>query len=245
VNYVYVPKPNHRPNKLPQFDTEWPSLRLLPIEYPDYNSIDSIDSQNVIRFGLRNKLQTKREDGIDDLINWEIFTDWRLRPRAGQTTFADVYSDLVVKPRSWLTLESETRFDVSGKEFRLAYTTLSLQPNDRWSWGLGHYYLRDDLTSAAGSGNNLITSKIFFRFNENWGAGIGHHFEARDGQMEEQYYSLYRDFRSWTGALTFRVRGNRIGDNDYAVAFTFSLKAAPKYRVGDDAIRPYSMLGLD
>src|SRR6266568_743224 len=57
VNYVFVPAPNHRTNELPQFDYELPSLRLLPVEYPDYNAIDSIDSQNVIRFGLHNKLQ--------------------------------------------------------------------------------------------------------------------------------------------------------------------------------------------
>jgi lipopolysaccharide assembly outer membrane protein LptD (OstA) len=244
VNYVFVPEPSCRPNDLPQFDTELPSLRLLPIEYPDYNAIDSVDSQNVIRFGLRNKLQTKRQEGIEDLVNWEVFTDWRLRPRTGQTTFADIYSDLAVKPRSWLTFESETRFDVSRGEFRLAHHSLSLQPNDVWSWSLGHYYLRDDLATAAGLGNNLIASRIFYRLNENWGVRMGHHFEARDGVMEEQYYTLYRDFRSWTSALTFRVRDNRVGSDDYAVVFTFSIKAAPKYGLGEDTARPYSLLGM-
>src|ERR1041385_8490169 len=32
VNYVYVPRPNVEPSKLPQFTYESPSLRLLPIE---------------------------------------------------------------------------------------------------------------------------------------------------------------------------------------------------------------------
>src|SRR5204863_8768089 len=90
VNYVYVPRPNVRPPVLPQFDYELPSLRLLPIEYPEYNSIDSIDSQNVIRFGLRNRFQTKRDGQVQDLIDWQLFTDWRLKPNTNQETFADL-----------------------------------------------------------------------------------------------------------------------------------------------------------
>ena len=75
------------PGKLPQFDHEMPSFRLLPIEYPDYNAIDSIDTQNVLRLGFHNKLQTKREGKVEDLVNWNLYTDLRLDPREGQTTF--------------------------------------------------------------------------------------------------------------------------------------------------------------
>ena len=57
VNYVYVPDPNVRPSELPQFDTEIPSLRLLPINFPDYNSIDAIDSQSVLRLVLSQGLR--------------------------------------------------------------------------------------------------------------------------------------------------------------------------------------------
>ena len=246
INYVYVPSPNARPPELPQFDYELASLRLLPIEYPDYNAIDSIDSQNVMRFGLRNKLQTKRLGRVENLLYWDLYTDWRLRPLNGQTTFADLYSDLVFKPRSWITLESLTRFGINGGDLRLALHSLILQPNDRWSWGVSHYYLRDDFSTsptALGQGNSLITSSIFYRLNEDWGLRAGHHFEITDGRMQEQFYSIYRDFRSWTGALTFRFRDNRTGPDDFTIAVTFSLKAHPKYGLGVDTARPYSLLG--
>jgi LPS-assembly protein len=78
INYVFVPSPTRSTNELPPFDYELPSLRLLPIDFPDYNAIDSIDSQNVMRFGLHNKLQTKRQGRIEDLVNWDLYTDWRL-----------------------------------------------------------------------------------------------------------------------------------------------------------------------
>ena len=133
---------------------------------------------------------------------------------------------------------------MSGGEFRLSRSTLRLHPTDRWAWTLGHYYIRNNSTNAAGLGNNLISSIISYRFNENWAARMAQHFETRDGRMEEQYYSLFRDFRSWTGALTFRVRGNRAGKDDYAVAFTFSLKAKPRTSLSDDPATPYPLLGL-
>jgi hypothetical protein len=61
--------------------------------------------------------------------------------------------------------------------------------------------------------------------------------------LEEQYYTIYRDFRSWTGALTFRLRENRNGPDDFAVAFTFNLKAFPRFKLGQDRDTPGFLLG--
>jgi len=246
VNYVYVPTPNVRPTQLPAFDTELPSLRLLPIEFPDYNAIDAIDSQNVMRFGLVNKVQTKREGKMVNLVNWNVYTDWRLRPNEGQSTFADIYSDFVIKPRHWLTVESLTRFDLSSGGFRMSLTTATFEPNDRFSWTIGQYYLREDNSgspTALVDGHNLFLNTLIYRLNEDWALRATHQFDARAGRMQEQFYSIYRDFRSWTGAFTFRWREAEGQKDDFTVAFTFSLKAFPKYGVGRDAPRPYYLLG--
>ena len=243
INYVYVPSPNRRPPELPQFDYEVQTLRLLPIEFPDYNAIDSIDSQNVFRFTLRNKLQTKRAEGVDTLLNWALYTDWRLRPRTNQTTFANIYSDLDFRPRSWITLNSQLRYDLAEEKFLESNHRLVLQPNNVWSVSLGHRYLGPDPALGPVLGHNLITSSIYYRFNENWGARVSHHFEARDGVLEEQYYTLYRDLRSWTAALTVRLRENRIGPEDFTVALTFSLKAFPRFALGEDSDRPSRLVG--
>ena len=246
INYVYVPRPSAVPSELPQFSHESPSLRLLPIEYPDYNSIDAVDSQNVIRLGLGNKLQTKREGQLEDLLRWDLYGDWRLCPQTNQTAFADLWSDLLFRPRNWLILESQTRFDLDHGDFRMAFNNLTLAPNDTWNLSLGHWYLRDDLSGAPnelGVGNNLFTTSIFYRLNENWAFRASLYYEARLGRMQEQLYTVYRDFRSWTGALTLRTRDNGTGQNDYTVAFTFSLKAMPRLNLGKDMVHPYQLIG--
>jgi hypothetical protein len=61
--------------------------------------------------------------------------------------------------------------------------------------------------------------------------------------MQEQFYSIYRDLRSWTGAVTFRVIDNGTGPKDFTVAFSFSLKARPKMPLGGDAVSPYHLVG--
>lgn len=242
LDYVYVPRPNVLPSQVPQYDYEpTNSLQLLPIEFPDYNSIDSIDSQNVIRFGLNNRLQTKRQGEIEDLIAWQLFMDWRLRPRSDQTTFSDIYSDFTLKPRSWLTFSSENRFDIANQRFNLAQNRVTFEPNSTWSWSVGHLFLRSG--PLFGTGDSLITSTLFFRLNENWGTRFAHYFDAQTGTLQEQDYSVYRDMRSWTAALTFREINNLTSGKDYGVAFTMSFKAFPKFGLGSDSVSAANLVG--
>ena len=122
---------------MPQFDYEQTnSLRLPPLESPEYNAIDSINSQNTIRYGLNNRLQTKRNGQIDDLINWGLYMDWHLQSRSDQTTFSDIYSDFTLKPRSWLIFNSSTRYSIEQGQFNLSQHTLTLQPNNTWNWSI-------------------------------------------------------------------------------------------------------------
>ena len=255
ANYIYVPEPNRHPWELPQFDRELQALRLRPVDFPDYNSIDSIDSRNVVRLGIRNRLQTKRDGQVDDLLNWEMFTDWRLETNGGEPRFNDIYSDLEVKPRSWLLLGSEVRFDPNDRLLNEANHTISLLPNDRWSWTVGHRYLRDlspeelrerypydpffsqQIDTDWRWGNDLLFSRIYYRLNEEWGFRMIHQFEASDGTMEDQSYGVFRDFSSATAGLRFRLRNHRSGKNDFSVNLVFSLKAMPSKGLGDDSNR--------
>ncbi len=228
INYVYVPSLSTIPPELPQFDYEVYGYRPLPIDFPDYNSIDSIDSQNVFRFSLWNKLQTKRKGEIDDLVDWQVFTDWRLNPRPGQGTFSDVFSQWTFRPRTYISLSQEARYNINNEYLSEINHRLTLRPNNVWSIGIGNRYLRTDPVLGDEVAQNIYYTSFYYRFNENWGFHMSHHFEARDGRMEEQYYSIFRDLRSWTAALTFRLRSERGGPDDFTVALSLSLKAYPR-----------------
>ena len=245
INYAYIPEPSTLPQILPQFDSELPSLWQLPIQFPDYNSIDSIDAQNVLRLGLHNKLQTKRgpNNTAQPFADWNLFADWHINPQPAQTS--DLSSDLYLYPREWMSFHSFVRYSVDEGDFRLANHQITLLPNDVWSLTLGHLYLRNEpkYPVSWGEGNDVLYNTLYYRFNENWSARLSHQFEARDGTLEEQSYTLYRDFRSWTGAFSFRVRDERNGSQDYTLAAILSLKAFPRFGLGEDTLHNSLLYG--
>ena len=243
VNYAYVPRPGVSPRRLPQFDYELPSAELIPILYPDYNSIDAIDSQNVLRLGLENKLQTKRRDGLDNFVHWSLYTDWRLKPREDQETFADLYSKLDLKPFSWLSMNSELNYGINQRQWDQVNHSVTFSPNDIWSWTVGHRYLRSGAFYGTNIGNNLLFSSAYLRMNPNWAARAIHYYDAREHFVQSQSYTLYRDLRSWTVALTFRILKDQGRATDYGGAITFSSKALPRFQVGDDVNKPTQLLG--
>jgi hypothetical protein len=168
-----------------------------------------------------------------------VFTDWRLDREPGQETWNDLWSEFKIKPRAWLAFDAMNRFDLRNGEMRLAYHALTLQPNTRWHWRGAYLYLRDDLAPAAtawGPGEESAVSTFYFRLNENWGARLSHYYDLRAHELREHGYALYRDFRSWTGALALRIRENRFGRTEYTIGFNLSLKALPRYDVGEDTV---------
>ena len=244
ANYVFVPDPSTPPAKLPQFDGEQPSLMELPVTFPDYNDIDSIDTQNVIRFGLRNTLQTKRDGAMDKLVDWNLQLDWRLNPKPGQNTLNDLYSSFAFKPRTWLTAESQTRYDINGQNLNMSFQQLTFAPSDRWSWGLGYWYLRAGTWgNGAWTENQTVTSSFFVRVGDNWGARMTQNYNAVIGRMQDQQFTLYRDLRSWTSALTLRVANNAGSSADVTIAVMFSLKASPAMQVGEDVANRFRLVG--
>jgi len=238
-DYVYVPTAS---SHVPQFDYQLPGLRLLPIDFPEYNSIDSISRQNVLRLMLRNKLQTKRKDRVEDLLNWVVYTDWNLT-RGTNYTFSDAYSDLEFRPRSWVTFNSSTAYDLANSRWREAIERVYIQPSTALSLSMGYYYLMNndpEFQTYPGQnlpGHNLVDLSLYYRINENWGAHIAERFEAQNGSMQEQVYSIYRDLRSWTAALTISVSQGPGQATDFTAGVTFSLKAFPRYKMYSDADR--------
>jgi len=244
VTYVFVPEPNRTPDRLPQFDYAIASEMLTPIEFPEYSAIDSIDSQNVIRLGLANTLQTKRTGVVEDFFSWKLLIDWRLDPNPGQNTFSDLYSSLVIVPRPWLKLYNDLRYDTEQSRFNLVRNTVLMLPGPRWAWAITYYYLRDDLNpwpTGLGPGTHALNNIVEYRFDENWSFRTSHYFDLNSGEVKEHVYTVQRDLRSWTAALAFRVRDTYEGKQDYGVSLMLSLKAWPRTR-SEASFETYSTL---
>ena len=152
-----------------------------------------------------------------------------------------MYSEFAIHPRNWISLESQVRYDMVHDHLNLAFHQLVFTPDDRWSWSIGHLYLHDGMWgNGTWSKNNFLVSTLFYRFNDNWGVRAQHYFNIETGYLQQQYYSVYRDLRSVTCALTFRVDNQQGSSPDYTVAFQLSFKAMPRHLGADavDALQP-------
>lgn len=243
INYVYIPQPSALPPELPQFDYESINIRPLPVDFPDYNSLDSIDSQNTLRVGLYNKVQTKRKGKVSNLFQWHVFTDWHIDKRADQQNFGDMYSQFDFMPRDWVTLTSELRYDINDGDFLESNHYLTFTPQSNWSYSIGHRYMADEPLFGTNFGNSLLISRLYYKLNENWGVSAYNYYDLEEGYMPEQSYSIYRDLRSWTGALSFRWRDDLQDRTDFTVAFVFSLKSIPKYNTEGDQVNSSLLFG--
>lgn len=241
-NYAYIPAPNLKPLQVPQFDYRTPSFELRPIEFPDDNSIDTLGYRNVLRLSLFNLLETKREGGLQNFVNWAIYTDWNLdKQEAVDTTFSDVYSRLTFQPKTWLAFGSLMRFDVADGRLNEFDNAMRLTPNDVWSWTLANRYLRED-PELQNDTSNTYFSTLAYRFSENWSVRMSQQFEANFDTLQAQYYTIARDFRSWVGAVTVQVLDNGPNGIDWTVGVGFQLKASPNPSQQDRTTGPNRLL---
>ncbi|MFM1768851.1 MAG: hypothetical protein RJA22_1380 [Verrucomicrobiota bacterium] len=244
LNYVWVPDPSVAARELPQFDYEIPSTRLLPITFFDYNSIDSIDSQNVVRLGLDQRLQTRRGGLLENVARWAVYMDWRLDPNEEQEDFSDLYSDLDLRPFSWLSFSSQLALNPNDGRWDAVSHSATFTPNDVWSWRVGQSYLKDGAFFGDGSeGYNLVNQTLYLRLNQNWGLRLSHYYNITDGLFQYQYYTVYRDFRSFTLGLTAGIQEDVGGSTDYGIALSVSSKAFPRFGLGGDVNKPTRLLG--
>lgn len=248
IDYVYVPAPNRSPSQVPQFDYESPSIALLPIDFPDFNDIDAIGAENVVRLTLRNRFQTKRDKGSEEFLDLAVYTQYNFDSNTNHG-FTDLYSDLTFRPRSWLVLDSSIRYNMVSNQWREAIERMVIQPSTRWSLALNYRYLMNNdpfYETYPGEnlpGHNLIMASFYYRMNENWSAHIAEQYEAQYGGLQQQEYAIYRDLRSWTACLLLRITEGPNQPNDLTVALTFSLKAFPRFGLGSDSDRiesPYN-----
>lgn len=233
VNYSFVPEPNKTPDQFRGFDNRVPYTRVQPLNFPAYNSIDSITTTNVLRHGFRNKIQTKRDGRNVDLLDWSIYGDLNMEEEqlyGADALYPQIYTELDISPFPWLEFEVYATKALVDTGFDEVNTELTWQVHPAVEVSVGNRYLTNvDFLDDS----NQVTFGTFWRFNEDWQFAQDLAVELDNGQIQEQRYTLYRDLRVWNAALSFIMRENRdvVLEDEFLVYFTLTLKAFPNLDV--------------
>jgi lipopolysaccharide assembly outer membrane protein LptD (OstA) len=222
------------PAEILQIDRLNRSTQLPPVDYPQFNSIDSIDTGTILRLGVRQRWQTRRDNQTINWLEWNTFFDAYLdRPEYGLTMLADggnfsnVYNRLRWTPLPWLAFDLDSQLPILDEGFTEVNSRLGFLVTDYLRISLGHRYINGNPLFLE---SNLIDFGTYVRLGDHWAFSFRESYEFETSTLESQRYELHRDLSSWVASLGFYVRDNR-GSDDYGVLLTFTLKDLPNVRL--------------
>lgn len=224
TNFSWVSDGGVNPAEILQFDRVQPTTKLQPIDFPEFTSIDSIDHWTVWRLGVRNRLETRRDDATITWFELETYFDVNFTNPYDRTPYSNLFNKIRFNPLPWASVSIDSQVPAFDKGFTEINTNVAVQPVANLQVNFGHRYLNENPFFVNSS---LFTVGGYYRLDENWGVAVQEQYEASTGVLEEQRYAVYRDLSSWVASFGAVVRDNA-GVKEYGVLLTFTLKAFPK-----------------
>ena len=224
TDFSYVKEDGPNPLSILQFDRFEPSTQLRAIDFPQFTPIDSIASWTVWRLGVRNRLETRRDDQTITWLELDSFVDVNFTNPYDRTDYSNLFNNLRFNPLPWMSLSINSQLPAFSKGFTEVDTVASVQPLANLQVNVAHRYLNGNPFFQDSS---LFVFGGYCRLNDNWSVGVQEQYEAETGLLEEQRYSIYRDLSSWVASFGGIIRDNN-GVKEYGLLFTVTLKAFPK-----------------
>ena len=225
TDFSYVSEHGVDPAAVLQFDRFEPSTQMRAIDFPQFTPIDSIADWTVWRIGVRNRLDTRRDDNTITWFELDTALDINFDDPYDRTPYSNLFNSIRFAPLPWIAMVINSQVPAFDKVFTEVNTLVRVQPVSNLQLSLGHRYLYDN---PSFDDSSLFLFGGYYRLNDNWGVGVEEMYEQATGVLEEQRYSVYRDLSNWVASLGAIVRDNA-GVNEYGVLFTFTLKAFPKF----------------
>jgi LPS-assembly protein len=225
TNFSYVDENGANPTAILGFDRYQPSTQLRAIDFPQFTTIDSIDNWTVWRVGVRNRLETRRDDRTMTWFELDTFFDVNFDNPYDRTDYSNFFNNIRFTPLPWVSLSVNSQVPAFSKGFTEVDTLASVQPLANLQLSVGHRYLNGNPFFVDSS---LFLVGGYYRIDDNWGIGAQEQYEATTSTLEEQRYSIYRDLSSWVASFGGVIRDNK-GVKEYGILFTVTLKAFPKF----------------
>ena len=231
ASFVYTDKD---PSHILQFDRLNRSTQLPPIDFPQFNTIDSLDNWSIIRLGMRNRLQTRRDNDTHNWFEIDTYFDVNIdRPNFGGLsvladtgTFSNLFNRIRWIPLPWVSFQLDSQLPLFDTGFTEVNSNVNFLVTKNASVSLGQRYI-DGNNQFPNS--NLVSFGGYYRINDNWAFSFHDQYEFADSILESQVYQVHRDLSSWVASVGVAVRDNR-GVNDFSVIVSFTLKDLPNIR---------------
>ncbi len=144
MNFSYVTGDNTNPAEILQFDRYQPSTQLRPVDFPQFTQIDSIDNWSVVRLGMHNRLQTRRDDSTINWLELDTYFDVNIDNPYDRSSFSNVFNNLRFAPLPWASLSIASQLPLLAHGFTEINTNAAFKPTASLTLSFGHRYLQND-----------------------------------------------------------------------------------------------------
>jgi LPS-assembly protein len=204
------------------------STEPRPLDVNNFTAIDSLNNWNIVRAGVYNRFQTKRNGGSYNWLETNTYMDAYVEDPESNRSVSNLYNEITFQPLQWMRLALNSQIPIGGKDsFSQVNSRITFMPSNDWEFSIGHRFLKDH---PYFQDSNLIDLHTYYRINDNWGLSAYERFEADDSTLEMQQYSIHRDLASWAMAVGGVIRDNR-GATEYGLVFSLTLKEFPGIRI--------------
>lgn len=198
VDYTYNPEPN-----------------LVPAELPQFDRIDALDRRHDIQIGMRNKLQTRYNKRVWDIVDANVWTYYRIeKPLPEQEDFDFIFSRTELRLLRQFPVDFDFAYDEYNNEFNQFATQLAYLSDDGSRLGTEYRYRKE--------GEDFITPFVLLFPNSKVGFEASWRHDFNRQRLEEQDYFV----RFNTSCMSYGV-GVRQTDNDLQAWGMVSLLAMP------------------
>jgi LPS-assembly protein len=245
ADFSWESKPTVPSSDLLPFDQYIPSTRLQAIDFPQFNSIDSLDRWTILRLGMRNRLETRRDTTTVNWLSVDTYFDVDFDNPLGQITppaitsvsrttplttqkelFSNVFNEVKFQPVPWAYLSVDSQVPLLDQGFWEVNTSCDWTINPNVEVRIGHQYLQSNPNYVDSSELSFYT---YLRMNDNWGFSIYEDYEFKTGMVNQQTYAIHRDLSSWASAIGLNITNNGSGKRQIALVVTFTLKDLPRF----------------
>ncbi len=245
ADFSWESQPSVSPSDILPFDRYIPSTRLQAIDFPQFTSIDSLDRWSILRLGVRNRLQTRRDSSTINWLDVDTYFDVQFDDPIAQLTpptstsvsrttplapsnelFSNVFNRVRLQPVPWMYLSVDSQVPLFDKGFWEINTSVDWTVSPNIEVRIGHQYLQSNPFYTDSSEVSFYT---YLRLNDNWGFSIYEDYEFKTGMLNQQTYALHRDLSSWVGAIGLNITNNGSGKSQVAVVLSFTLKDLPRF----------------
>lgn len=179
---------------------------------------DNLDNQDIITFGIENRIQTRRKAGEGyqrvDLVSFNTFLDFNFGPgseiyKTRNTQFTESRTDLTIRPYDWLALRNSTVFDITKGRLSTNDLDLVLDPGRlhlAFSYRYAFHREEEELFSTGEDKSNQFTFDTVYRLNDRWNVGGYLRWETTNNLLQEGEVRATRDLHDWLLDFGFNIR---------------------------------------